>query len=335
VQTRIHFFKKSSASMSSVVIISPALQDANNGNWQTARRWAQMLSKQHRTRIIMAWQPDSDVVCQSDEIMIALHARRSAASIAAWQQQRGSRSLIVALTGTDLYRDIHTDTLAQHSLDAAGQLIVLQELGIQSLPQRHRPKTQIVFQSTTSRQTLPKTKRHLNAVMVGHLRDEKMPQTLFEAARLLADDKTIRITHIGAGLDEKIAENAIKTEALCPEYTWARGLKHAQTRRKIQRAHVLVHTSKMEGGAHVIMEAVCSGTPVIASRMDGNVGMLGSSYDGYFPVGDAQALAAMLRRCKNEPSFLDHLAKQCALRAPLFAPSAEQISLLKIVASAH
>lgn len=318
--------------MSRVVIVSPALQDANNGNWQTARRWAHMLSKLHRTRIVKAWEPHSG---QSDEVMLALHARRSASSIAAWKQHRGSGSLIVALTGTDLYRDIQTDTQAQYSLDAAGQLIVLQELGIQSLPAQYRSKTQIVFQSTTSRKTLTKTSKRLNAVMVGHLRDEKMPQTLFEAARLLAGEKSIRITHIGAGLDEKLAQDAIKTEALCAGYTWARGLKHAQTRARIQRAHVLVHTSKMEGGAHVIMEAVCSGTPVIASRMDGNVGMLGAGYDGYFPVGDAQALAAMLRRCKNEPAFLDHLAGQCALRAPLFAPLAEQTALRGIVATAH
>ncbi len=94
------------------------------------------------------------------------------------------------------------------------------------------------------------------------------------------------------------------------------------------------HTSKMEGGAHVIMEAVCSGTPVIASRMDGNVGMLGGEYDGYFPVGDALALSQMLRRCKNEPAFLDHLATQCALRAPLFSPTSEQAALLGLVSSA-
>jgi putative glycosyltransferase (TIGR04348 family) len=320
--------------MTSVVIISPALQDANNGNWQTARRWAQMLSKSHRTRIIMVWESETDTACASDEIMLALHARRSAASIAAWEQQRGSRSLIVALTGTDLYRDIHTDTLAQHSLDAAGQLIVLQELGVQSLPEKHRAKTHIVFQSTTSRKTLGKTAKHVNAVMVGHLRDEKMPQTLFESAHLLNDEPSIRITHIGAGLDETLAQDAINTEALCAGYTWARGLKHAQTRQKIQRAHVLVHTSKMEGGAHVIMEAVCSGTPVLASRMDGNVGMLGANYDGYFPVGDAQALVALLRRCKNEPAFIDHLKQQCDKRAPLFAPASEQAALLKIVRTA-
>jgi putative glycosyltransferase (TIGR04348 family) len=317
--------------MSNVVIISPALQDANNGNWQTAWRWSKMLGQQHEVRIAQAWHPES---AGSDELMIALHARRSAASIAAWHAHRGSRGLIVALTGTDLYRDIHTDTQAQASLDAASQLIVLQELGLEALPKRHHAKTQIIFQSTPSRKTLLKTARHLNAVMVGHLRDEKMPQTLFEAARLLRDEPRIRITHIGAGLDEKLAQDAIKTEATCPNYIWARALNHMQTRVKIQRAHVLVHTSKMEGGAHVIMEAVCSGTPVIASRMDGNVGMLGSSYDGYFPVGDASALAALMRRCHAERAFLDHLSSQCAFRAPLFSPLTEQIALLRLAADA-
>jgi putative glycosyltransferase (TIGR04348 family) len=318
--------------MSSVVIISPALSDANNGNWQTAKRWAQMLGSQHRTRIAKQWEPSSDA---SDQIMIALHARRSSDSIAAWHAKHGSSGLIVALTGTDLYRDILVDQQAKTSLDAAGQLVVLQELGILSLPEQHRAKTSVIFQSTTSRQTKAKTDKHLNAVMVGHLRDEKMPQTLFETARLLMKDKNIRITHIGAGLDESLAQDAINTEALCAGYSWARGLKHAQTRQRIQRAHVLLHTSKMEGGAHVIMEAVCSGTPVLASRMDGNVGMLGQGYDGYFPVGDAPALAKLLRQCKNENAFLDQLASQCALRAPLFSPLAEQTALLRLVAAAQ
>ncbi len=315
--------------MSNVVIISPALSDANNGNWQTAKRWAQMLSSQYRTRIAKQWRADMN---ESDDIMIALHARRSADSIAAWHASHGSRGLIVALTGTDLYRDILIDTQAQASLDASGHLIVLQELGIQSLPKQHHAKTQVIFQSTSSRKTLIKTDKHLNAVMVGHLRDEKMPQTLFEAARILKDEPKIRITHIGAGLDEKLAQDAINTEALCAGYTWAKGLKHAQTRQRIQRAHILIHTSKMEGGAHVIMEAVCSGTPVIASRMDGNVGMLGGGYDGYFPVGDASSLTKLLRQCKNDKAFLDHLSSQCALRAPLFSPAAEQAALLALVA---
>jgi putative glycosyltransferase (TIGR04348 family) len=315
----------------SVVIISPALRNANNGNWQTAQRWAHMLSSQYRTRIATAWSGQG-TECKSDQVMIALHARRSAEAIALWHAQRGSRGLILALTGTDLYRDIHTDTQAQASLDAAQSLIVLQSLGISQLPKQLHHKVVTIYQSTTSRKTLAKTTQRLNAVMVGHLRDEKMPQTLFEAAHLLAERHDIRIRHIGAGLDESLAQLAINTEAACAGYTWARGQSHSQTRSAIQRAHVLVHTSRMEGGAHVIMEAVCSGTPVLASRMDGNVGMLGDDYAGYFPVGDAQALAGLLLRCKNEAAFLDQLQQQSALRAPLFSPQTEQSALRQLVA---
>jgi putative glycosyltransferase (TIGR04348 family) len=313
-----------------IVIVSPALHDANNGNWQTAKRWAKLLSAHYRTRIVRDW-PDADA--QSDDIMLALHARRSAPSIAAWALQRDKAALIVVLTGTDLYRDIHTDTHAQQSLDSAARLIVLQPLGVQELPQQHRAKTRVVLQSTTSRKTLHKTQRILRAVMVGHLRDEKSPQTLFAAAHLLRAREDIAIEHIGAGLDDALAQDAINTEAACACFHWARALKHSQTRAKIQRAHVLVHTSKMEGGAHVVMEAVCSGTPVIASDIAGNVGMLGEDYQGYFPVGDAQALAAMLERCKDEPQFLDILRSQCALRAPLFAPQAEASALLQVIQS--
>jgi putative glycosyltransferase (TIGR04348 family) len=238
----------------------------------------------------------------------------------------------VALTGTDLYRDIQTDAQAQRSLELAGRLIVLQALGINELSSAHRAKTHVVLQSTTARRTLPKTARLLRAVMVGHLRDEKSPQTLFAAALLLRAREDILIDHIGAGLDENLTQIAINTVAAHACFHWLGALKHPQTRARIQRAHVLVHTSKMEGGAHVIMEAVCSGTPVIASRIPGNVGMLGGDYAGYFPVGDAQALADMLQRCKDEPAFLDHLKLQCALRAPLFTAQAEQSALLKALA---
>jgi putative glycosyltransferase (TIGR04348 family) len=313
-----------------IVIVSPALSDANNGNWQTAKRWATLLSKHYRTRIVKDWPDD---LSQSDDILLALHARRSASAVQAWQAQHGSGQLVVVLTGTDLYRDIHTDTDAKQSLDAAARLIVLQPLGISELPAQHRAKTHVVLQSTSSRQTLPKTSSRLRAVMVGHLRDEKLPQTLFAAARLLQAREDIVIDHIGAGLDAQLTQDAVATAAACKNYIWLGALPHAQTRAKIQRAHVLVHASKMEGGAHVVMEAVCSGTPVIASNIPGNVGMLGDDYHGYFPVGDARALALLLERCKDEPHFIDTLKSQCAMRAPFFAPQAELTALLQVIQS--
>jgi putative glycosyltransferase (TIGR04348 family) len=317
-----------------IVIVSPALSDANNGNWQTAKRWAHLLAPHYRTRIVREWPGTvTDTQAQSDEIMLALHARRSASAVAAWQAQRGSSQLVVVLTGTDLYRDIHIDTQAKQSLDAAARLIVLQPLGIKELPSQHHSKARVVLQSTSSRKTLPKTTQRLRALMVGHLRDEKSPQTLFAAAHLLRAREDIYIAHIGAGLDDGLTQEAISTAADCVNYTWLGALPHPQTRAKIQRAHVLVHASKMEGGAHVVMEAVCSGTPVIASAIPGNVGMLGEDYCGYFPVGDAAALALLLERCKDEPQFIDALRSQCALRAPLFAPQAELTALLQVIQS--
>jgi glycosyltransferase involved in cell wall biosynthesis len=176
--------------------------------------------------------------------------------------------------------------------------------------------------------------------MVGHLRGEKSPQTLFEAARLLTNHLDILIDHIGEPLDADLGKQAQATAAACPNYRWLGGLAHEATRRRIQRTHVLVHASVMEGGAHVVMEAVCCGTPVLASRIDGNVGMLGENYPGYFATGDAQGMADLLLRCRADQitasqrrsdNFYLQLQTRCEQRAPLFAPQKEQAALVKLV----
>ena len=324
-------------SKASVVIVSPALADANNGNWQTAWRWRRMLAANYRVRIASQW-PDGEAAAQ-DAVMIALHARRSAAPISTWAQAHPGRGLVLVLTGTDLYRDIQTDASAQQSLALAQRLVVLQERGPDELPAALRAKARVVFQSSPSRQPLPKTDQHLRAVMVGHLREEKSPRTLMDAARLLKGAPGILIDHIGAVLDPALGDAARATAAECPHYRWLGGLPHEAVRRHIQRAHVLVHASRMEGGAHVIMEAVTSGTPVLASRVPGNVGMLGPDYAGYFEHGNAGALAGLLARCRDGlqdaggpgGGLLSRLRAQCQLRAPLFAPQAERTTLRHLI----
>jgi len=310
----------------SVVIVSPALASANNGNWQTAKRYRQMLVGQFRVRLVSEWDG-----AESDAVLIALHARRSYPSIAAWFAARGSNGLVVVLTGTDLYRDIKQDAQAQQSLQWAARLVVLQATGLAELAAPLRKKTTVLLQSTTPRVTLPKAIGRVRAVMVGHLRPEKAPQTLFEAAALLAAHPDIHFRHIGGEHDLQLAQRARQTAAHYPQYQFIGALSHAATRREIQRAHVLVHTSIMEGGAHVLMEAICSGVPVIASRIAGNIGMLGDDYAGLFEVGDAQGLATLLLKFKNEPSFASQLQKQCALRAPLFEPTHERSGLITII----
>ena len=320
------------SSMPQVVIVSPALRDANNGNWQTARRWQDHLGKGYRVRIVKDWPDD---LVGDDAAMIALHARRSAASIAAWSDAHPHRGLAVVLTGTDLYRDIESDMSARRSLEQAQVLVGLQELAPRTLPESLRGKMRVIFQSTRPRRPHVKSPHRLRAVMVGHLRDEKSPQTLFAAARLIANRPDILIDHIGLALDPALGEAARATMVAAPNYRWLGGLPHESVLRRIQRAHLLIHTSRMEGGAHVIMEAVASGTPVLASAVDGNIGMLGESYEGYFPWDDAPALAALLLRCREGGSgagaLIGRLAAQCRRRAPLFAPENERAALHRLV----
>lgn len=265
--------------------------------------------------------------------MIALHARRSAPSIAAWRATGAQRPLLLALTGTDLYRDIDTDPDAQHSLALADALVVLNELGAQRLPVALRAKAHVLLQSCPSRQPqLNKTRRHLRALMVGHLREEKDPQTCFRAVRRLAARTDIWLDHVGAALDPALGAQATALAAACPRYRWLGPLPHAATRRRIQAAHVLVHPSRMEGGAHVVMEAVRSGTPVLASRIAGNLGLLGAGYTGCFDVGDDAVLAALLEQARDDVDMLPALCRQLAPRATLFAPEAESATLHALVA---
>jgi putative glycosyltransferase (TIGR04348 family) len=308
-------------------IVTPALADANNGNWQTAARWARMLAVDFRVRLLKQWDGEAD------DVMIALHARRSAESIAQWARQLVRPPLVVVLTGTDLYSDIANDAAAQRSLELADRLVVLHEGAPNDVPARLRHKVSVCFQSCSAWQPVtPKTRRRLRALMVGHLRDAKDPRTFFAAARALAAREDLVFDHIGGVLDASLGAEARALAREQPRYRWLGERSHRETRQRIQRAHVLVHCSRMEGGAHVVMEAVRSGTPVIASRISGNVGMLGVDYAGTFEPGDAAGLAALLERARDDPAMLDALRRQCDARAPLFEPAREQATLRRLIA---
>jgi putative glycosyltransferase (TIGR04348 family) len=308
-----------------LVIVTPALASANNGNWQTARRWAGMLRPAYRVRLTDRWSAGDEAM------MIALHARRSADSVAAWRASHRDRPLLLVLTGTDLYRDIAIDASARRSLQLADALVVLNELGALHLPESLRGKTRVILQSCAERAPLPRTERHLRALMAGHLRDEKDPRTYWRAAQRLAARRDILFDHVGAALDPALGAQAQALTARLPSFRWLGGQPHGITRRRIQAAHVLVHPSRLEGGAHVVIEAIRSGTPVLVSRIDGNVGLLGPNYEGLFEPGDDAALAALLARARDETDMLPRLMAQLAPRAPLFAPERERAALHQLV----
>jgi putative glycosyltransferase (TIGR04348 family) len=300
------------------------MANANNGNWQTASRWARFLRTRYRVTVVSEWR---DTACDA---VIALHARRSASSIAASAAGFPTRPVVVVLTGTDLYRDIKTDADAQRSLALAAHLVVLQDAGLQELPSAIREKTSVIYQSASALKPAVRPAIHPGITMIGHLRTEKDPRTFMQAAALVRSSR-LRLMHIGGALDSTLAEQALATQQNVPHYRWLGNLPHAKTRQYLKRSYLTVIASTIEGGANVIVEAVTSGVPVLASDISGNRGMLGQDYAGYFPVGDSQALADMIEHAAVNPHFYAGLRQQCDARATLFAPERERAAVLQLI----
>ncbi|MBL8518120.1 MAG: TIGR04348 family glycosyltransferase [Betaproteobacteria bacterium] len=306
-------------------IVTPYLAQSNNGNWRTAKRWADMLSVKCRTAVRQAWEGEA---C---DLIIALHARRSAPSIHAWANAGKPMPLALCLTGTDLYNDLESDVTAQRSVDLADRLIVLQEDALRHVPIRCRVKTQVIHQSSPTLRPARKPANRLDCVMVGHVRAEKDPLTVVRALKMLPPELPVKVQHIGAALDSALMSALVAEANTEPRYRHVGPLPHGLARAAIKRAHLLLHPSLLEGGANVIVEALTAGTSVLASEMSGNIGMLGRPYPGYFPVGDASALSALLRKALVDASFRAELANACRARAPLFSPAEEQRRLEVLV----
>lgn len=308
-----------------IAIISPALAKANNGNWQTASRWARFLAGRYRLTIDTTWNDTHDSA--GPDAMIALHARRSARAVIEFRAAYPLRPIVLVMTGTDIYRDIHTDVEAQRAMRLATTLIVLQAGALDELPLALRGKAHVIHQSAPTLRPAPRARpRFFDVIQIGHLRAEKDPMTFLQAARLVQSPR-VRMLHVGGILEDAFHDAVKETLDLAPGYRWHGNLPHARTRQLLKRCALLAITSTMEGGANVIIEAVTSGVPVLASGISGNRGMLGDDYDGYFPLGDAAALARLIDRAEADQDFLELLRKQCTERARLFTPAGEQAAL--------
>lgn len=303
-----------------IILITPAKKQSKTGNRVTASRWERLLrGLGHRVAVQSDWDGTPG------DMMVAIHAWRSASSITRFRQQFPGRPLVVALSGTDIYRFRHShpgETL--RSMETADALVCLHDLVSRAIPEAYRKKLHVIHQSATplTRARRPSV-RTFDVCVVGHLRDEKDPFRAAYAARSLPRQSRLRVIHLGKAHNDEWAAQAHAEMELNPRYHWRGEVGAWQVREQFLRAHALVHSSIMEGGANVVSEAVVANLPVIASDIDGNVGLLGEDYPGYYPVGDTGALCSLLQRAETDRHFLRRLHEYGNKRKHLFTPERE------------
>ncbi len=304
-----------------ILIVTPAPPGSRKGNRVTALRWARILRQLgHRVSIEQEYQR---AAC---DLLVALHARRSFHSVDRFRRERPDIPVIVALTGTDLYEDLPHNSSARQSLELATRIIVLQRLGIAELPEHLHPKTRVIYQSAQLPASATGAKWRADAFEVcvlGHLRPVKDPFRTAAAARQLPPTSSLRVLQVGAALSDEAAKRARAEMETNPRYRWLGELPRWQALGILARSRLQVLSSRLEGGANVLSEAIAASVPILSSHIPGSIGILGEEYPGYFPVGDTEALAALLERAETDSRFYSELRAVCRELAPLVSPERE------------
>ncbi|HEY6292043.1 MAG TPA: selenoneine biosynthesis selenosugar synthase SenB [Terriglobia bacterium] len=313
-------------------IVTPAPARSRYGNRVTALRWSRILrGLGHRVDTTQAYEDEPY------DLLVALHARRSYPSVNRFHRAHPERPIIVALTGTDLYRDLPRSGRAQKSLGLATLLIVLQPKASEELDPHLHDKVRVIYQSVPApaqrrRRNSPASRRSFDVCVIGHLRPVKDPFRAALAARRLPSSSRLRILHAGAAMDEKMAARARFEMSVNRRYQWLGEQPRWRVRQILERSALCVLSSKLEGGANVLSEAIVAGVPLVASRIAGSVGLLGESYPAYFKVGDTKGLERLLYRAETDRAFLTRLDSQCRTLASLFDPRRERSAWSRLLA---
>jgi putative glycosyltransferase (TIGR04348 family) len=263
-------------------IITPAPENSRAGNRATAMRWARFLTEGGHTVTVSV-----DYHGEKADMMVALHAWRSAAAIKSFNTRYSDRPLVVALTGTDIYRfQFSHPEICYDSMDRATRLVGLHGRVFQDIPQCYQNKLRIIYQSAQAASapfneiSAPNDDSFLVCV-IGHLRDEKDALRAAFSVRNLPDNSRIKVIQAGKAHDESWGKKSRREERHNARYRWLGEISREQVSALMSRSRLMVISSIMEGGANVVSEACMAGLPILASEIPGNTGLLGDDFPGY------------------------------------------------------
>lgn len=309
-----------------VEVVTPAPPGSHHGNRVTAERWAGLLRELgHSVALTTSWSR------YPADVLVALHARRSAPAVRDFRAVHPDRPVVVALTGTDLYAELADSVEAQRTVQAATALVVLQDKALDVLPASWHERVHVIHQSVVTPARRAPPGQHLEVLHLAHLRAVKDPLLVVAALRLLPASSRVRVTHLGSPIDPGSGERAAAAASADPRYRWLGDVPRPEALQRLADSDLLVLTSRLEGGANVVSEALAAGVPVVSTRVDGSIGLLGEAYPGYVDVGDAAGLAEILQRAADDGGFLAELTRQVTARRHLVAPDRERQAWLELL----
>ena len=313
-----------------ILLATPVNPRATEGNATTTTRWQEVLEGlDHEVRVITSSQS-----VPAAELLIALHARRCHGVVTEFRERHPEASVIVALTGTDLYLDGAAHPAVRDSLELADRIVVLQPNALEELPESLRKKTVVILQSAQPpRQRLPPREDAFEVCVAANLRAVKDPFRTARATRLLPPSSRIRVLHFGKVLDENLRPELERERKENPRYCWQGERFREDFLQELSRCRLLVLSSHAEGGANVLSEAIACELPIFASEISGSTGILGRSHPGLFPVKDTHALAALLHRVETQDDFREKLRLCSKALAPDLHPQQERRAWRKLLSS--
>lgn len=216
--------------------------------------------------------------------------------------------MVVVMTGTDLHVDMKRSNVVAESLSYADRIVLLEPEAAKLLPLNFRKRVDVIYQSASRVVNPPKKlTRWFEITLVGHLRPVKDPFRTAEAANLLPMTSRIRVVHFGKALSAQMEKRAKRETEVNSRYQWLGRVPHGKAQRRLARSRLTVLSSLVEGAPSAISEAVVNDVPILATRIDASIGLLGADHPGLFEVGDTEGLAQLMFRAETDKKFYSKL----------------------------
>lgn len=243
-----------------------------------------------------------------------------------------------------------TRRLAESSLRLAERIILLEPRGMRKLPRDLQSRCVVIFQSaepwenhglekheqvTGVDKNWARQESTFDVSLIGHLRHQKDPMLAAEAIRRLPVSSKIRLIHVGEILEDRYRAAVERELAANRRYRWLGKLDHQAALQVLVDSRLTLLTSRHEGAPSIISEAIVNGVPLLATRIDATIGMLGDDYPGLFDVGDVATLTTLLLRFEQDPDFGILLKQSLDRRRRRFTRAAERESWKALLASIH